>query len=141
MNVAPASKLRTVRELLGYAAASAVALGVDISILALLAGPVGWHYLPASMVAFTCGGLAAYALSVRFVFQQHRLQRRSLELIAFLALGMVGVVVNSLVLSLAVEVAGLGLPAAKFWAAGCTFATNFALRRNLLFSANAAVRS
>ena len=140
MNVGPASKLRAVHELLGYAAASAIALGVDVSILALLAGPGGWHYLPASVVAFISGGLVAYTLSVRFVFQQHRVQRRSLELLVFLALGVVGVAVNSLVLSLAIEVAGIGLLAAKFCAAGCTFATNFALRRNLLFSANAAAR-
>lgn len=139
MKAAPASKLRAVRELLGYGAASAIALGVDVSILALLAGPGGWHYLPASVVAFISGGLVAYTLSVRFVFQQHRVQRRSLELIVFLALGIVGLAVNSLVLSLAIEVAGIGLLAGKFCAAGCTFATNFALRRNLLFT-NAAAR-
>jgi len=140
MNAAPAAKLRAVRELLGYGAASAIALGVDVSILALLAGPGGWRYLPASVVAFISGGLVAYTLSVRFVFQQHRVQRRSLELIVFLALGIVGLAVNSLVLSLAIEVAGIGLLAAKFCAAGCTFATNFALRRNLLFTANAAAQ-
>jgi putative flippase GtrA len=80
MNAAPTSKLRAVRELLGYGAASAIALGVDVSMLALLVGPGGWHYLPASVVAFISGGLVAYALSVRFVFQQHRVPQRSLEL-------------------------------------------------------------
>jgi putative flippase GtrA len=140
MNAAPASKLRAVRELLGYGAASAIALGVDVSMLALLVGPGGWHYLPASVVAFISGGLVAYALSVRFVFQQHRVPQRSLELFLFLTLGIAGVAVNTLVLSLAIEVAGVGLLAAKFCAAGCTFATNFALRRNLLFATNAAAR-
>jgi putative flippase GtrA len=141
MNAAPASKRRAVRELLGYGAASAIALGVDVAILALLVGPGRWHYLPASVLAFLGGGLVAYTLSVRFVFQQHRLRKRSLEVISFLALGTVGIGVNTLVLSLAIEVAGIGLLAAKFCAAGCTFATNFALRRNLLFAADAAARS
>jgi putative flippase GtrA len=50
----------------------------------------------------------------------------------------VGIGVNALVLSLAIEVAGIGLLAAKICAAGCTFATNFALRRSLLFAAAAA---
>lgn len=139
MNAAPASKLRAARELLGYGAASAIALGVDGSIFALLVGPGRWHYLPASVLAFLGGGLVAYALSVKFVFQQHRLRRRSLEIIFFLALGTVGIGVNTLVLSLAIEVAGIGLLAAKLCAAGCTFATNFAMRRNLLFAAHAAV--
>ena len=140
MTSALASKLRAARELLGYGAASAIALGVDVSLLALLVGPGGWNYLPASAVAFMSGGLVAYTLSVRFVFQQHRIRRRSLELTCFLALGTVGIGINSLVLSLAIEVAGFGLLAAKFCAAGCTFATNFALRRNLLFATDAAAQ-
>jgi putative flippase GtrA len=114
MTAALASKLRAVRELLGYGAASAI--------------------------AFMSGGLIAYTLSVRFVFQQHRIRRRSLELTCFLAPGTVGIGVNALVLSLAIEVAGIGLLAAKICAAGCTFATNFALRRNLLFAADAAAK-
>ena len=126
------------RELLGYGAASAVALAVDVAVLTALVELAAWHYVAASVVAFMCGSLVAYTLSVRFVFQQHRLRRRSLELTCFVALGTVGVGVNTLVLSLAIEVAGISLLAAKFCAAGCTFATNFALRRNLLFPADAA---
>src|SRR3954463_7663306 len=99
MNAIPASKLRAMRELLSYAVASAIALGADVSVLALLVGPGGWHYLPASAVAFISGGLVAYMLSVRFVFQQHRVHRRSLEIICFLALGFAGIAVNTLVLS------------------------------------------
>jgi putative flippase GtrA len=140
MNDARASKLRALHELLGYGAASAIALAVDVSILKTLVEVAGWHYLTASVVAFICGGLVAYALSVRFVFRQHRVHRRSLELTCFLALGTAGVAVNALVLSLAISVAGLGLVTAKICAAGCTFATNFALRRNLLFATNAAAR-
>jgi len=141
MNYTRASKLRALlRELLGYGAASATALAVDVSILALLVELAGWHYLTASVLAFICGGLVAYALSIRFVFQQHRVRTRSLELTCFLALGTAGVAVNTLVLSVAIGVAGLGLLTAKFCAAGCTFATNFILRRNLLFASDAPAR-
>jgi putative flippase GtrA len=140
MNDPRASKLRALlRQLLGYGAASAIALAVDASILALLVNEAGWHYLLASVVAFVCGGLVAYVISIRFVFQLHRIRSRSMELSWFLALGTAGLVVNALVLSLAIGVAGLGLLAAKTCAAGCTFATNFALRRNLLFAAGEAV--
>jgi putative flippase GtrA len=132
---------RLLRELLGYGAASALALAVDIALLAGLVELAGWHYVAASVVAFICGSLVAYTLSVRFVFQQHRVRRRSLEFTCFLALGTVGIAVNTLVLSLAIEVAGIGLLVAKICAAGCTFATNFALRRNLLFAADAATGS
>jgi putative flippase GtrA len=131
-----ASKLRSLtRELVGYGSASAVALAVDVSLLALLVEKAGWHYLAASVVAFVCGGLVAYLMSVKFVFQLHRIRSRPLEVSWFLALGTAGLVVNALVLSLAIGAAGLGLLTAKACAAGCTFATNFALRRNLLFAA------
>lgn len=140
MKVSPVSNLRALHELFGYAVASGIALSVDVSMLALLAGPGGWHYLPASIVAFISGGLVAYTLSVKFVFQQHRVARRSLEVIGFVALGVIGVAINSLVLWLAIQVAGIGLLVAKFCAAGCTFATNFALRRRLLFTVNAAAQ-
>jgi len=129
----PVSAL-VLRELSGYGGASAVALAVDVGLLELLVQSCGWHYIPASMVAFVSGGLVAYWLSVRFVFKQHRLSNRSLELGLFLVLGVAGLAVNALVLSLAVGVAGLSLLAAKACATGCTFATNFARRRNVLFA-------
>jgi len=48
--------------------------------------------------------------------------------------GLVGVAVNAGVLFIAVGTIGLGLTTGKLMAAGCTFITNFTLRRQLLFS-------
>jgi putative flippase GtrA len=76
----------------------------------------------------------AYVLSVRFVFPVHKLHNRYLECVAFFTLGLVGVGVNAAALYLAVGAAGVGLITAKLLAAGCTFITNFTLRRQLLFS-------
>ena len=121
------------RELLGYGVASAAALAADASVLLALVSLAGWHYLAASLVAFICGGVVAYVLSVRFVFKRHRMRSRPWELGAFLALGAVGVGINSIVLFIGIERAGMNLLAAKLCAALCTFATNFALRRQLLF--------
>jgi len=137
MIVSRSSVPLVLRELLGYGAASAIALAIDVAVLTGLVELAGWHYVVASAVAFICGSLVAYTLSVRFVFRHHRVSRRSLELACFVALGTVGIGINALVLALAIEVAGIGLLAAKFCAAACTFATNFALRRHLLFAAEA----
>lgn len=122
-------------ELLGYALASAVALGVDVATLLGLVRVAGWSYLPASAVAFLGGALVAYFISTRFVFHSHRVRNRALELGFFVALGTAGLLVNSMTLFLAVSKAGLSLLTAKGVSAGCTFATNFALRRQLLFAA------
>jgi len=122
-------------ELAGYAIASAVALAVDMGLLATLTSLLGWHYLPASALSFTAGGVVAYVLSVRLAFRFRHLSNRGLELISFIALGTAGLVVNSLVMWIAVTRLGLAVIAAKACAAVCTFTVNFLLRRQLLFTA------
>lgn len=121
-------------EVRAYGIASAVALTVDLLLLRTLVTWIGWHYLPASAVAFSAGATVAYLLSVRFVFPIRKLRNPYLEFASFLALGLAGVVVNAIALFVAISGAGLGLISAKLLAAGCTFATNFTLRRQLLFS-------
>ncbi len=121
-------------EMFGYGVVSAVALAVDISILQSLVKLAGWHYLVASTFAFSAGAAVAYVLSVRFVFESHRLGSQALEFGYFVALGLAGLLVNAGALFVAVSAAGLDLVTAKLCAAVCTFATNFTLRRQLLFS-------
>jgi len=114
--------------------ASAVALVADTSVLYALVNLAGWHYLPASLLAFTAGAAVAYLLSVRFVFRFRQLRNPSLEFVSFVTLGLVGLLVNAAALFVAISAVGLGLITAKLFATGCTFAANFTLRRQLLFS-------
>jgi putative flippase GtrA len=125
---------RLLRETFAYGLVSVIALGVDTSVFYALATWAGWHYLAASLVAFAAGAIVAYSLSVRFVFPVRRLDNPYTELTAFVVLGLVGLAVNTAAVSLAVSAVGLGLITAKLLAAGCTFATNFTLRRQLLFT-------
>jgi putative flippase GtrA len=125
---------RLIREALGYGLVSGVALGIDMGVLHGLVDGLGWHYLLAGAVAFLAGATVSYLLSVRFVFSTRKLHNPYLECIAFFAVGLVGLAVNAGALFIAIGTVGLGLTAGKLFAAGCTFATNFALRRHLLFS-------
>jgi putative flippase GtrA len=118
----------------GYGLVSAVALAVDMSVLQGLVKVAGWHYLLASGCAFCAGACVAYLLSVRFVFESHKIRNRPLEFGYFVALGLAGLLVNAGALFVAVSAAGLSLITAKLFAAVCTFATNFTLRRQLLFA-------
>jgi putative flippase GtrA len=120
-------------EVFGYGLVSLVALAVDTSVLYACVNFVGWHYLPASVLAFSTGATVAYLLSVRFVFRFRHLRNPSLEFASFVALGLAGLLVNAAALFVAISAAGLGLITAKVLAAGCTFATNFTLRRQCLF--------
>lgn len=122
------------QEVLGYGLVSAVALAVDMSLLGALVNGIGMHYLPASALAFSGGAVVAYMLSTRFVFRFRHVHNRGWEFASFVALGLAGLLVNAAALSVAIGAAGLGLITAKLLAAVCTFATNFTLRRQLLFA-------
>ena len=122
------------RELIRYAMVSACAFVVDVGLLWLLAKHLGMHYLVAATLSFLAGGVVAYLLSIRFVFSQRRLQTRSIEGTAFIALGLAGLAVNTAVMALAVEVAGAPLLVAKMASACLTFGVNFLLRKHLLFT-------
>jgi putative flippase GtrA len=124
---------RLFRELITYGIASAIALAADTGLLLLLTQRAGWDYRPASVVSFAIGATVAYVLSVTFVFSSHRLRNRTVEFGTFVALGLVGLAINSLVIFFAVGVLGMKILIAKAMAAACTFATNFALRRQFLF--------
>lgn len=122
-----------VHDALGYAAVSACSLAVDAALLALLVGRAHWPVEAANTASFLTGACVAYALSVRFVFDQHRLRNRRAEFLGFIALGSIGVAVNVAVLHVATTRAGLHLPLAKAIAAVCSFSCNFIARRQLLF--------
>jgi putative flippase GtrA len=122
-------------ELVGYAVASAAALAIDMGLLAAFTSRLGWHYLPASALSFTAGGVVAYALSVRLAFRFHHFSNKGVEMVSFIALGTVGLLINSLVMWIAVARLGLAVIASKSCAAVCTFTVNFLLRRQMLFAA------
>ncbi|HVC00896.1 MAG TPA: GtrA family protein [Steroidobacteraceae bacterium] len=121
------------KETLGYTLASAAALAVDAGILFILVHFFAWWYLAAATVSFTVGLFVAYGLSVTVVFKRRRVADRRLEFATFAAIGLLGLVVNAVVIYAGVRYAGLHYMAAKAVAAGFTFAGNFLARRQLLF--------
>jgi putative flippase GtrA len=125
------------REAGGYALVSAVAFAADLCLLLVTARYM--HYLAAATLSFLVGGLVAYGLSVRYVFRHRRIARRSVEMTAFIALGLVGLAVNVAVIGIAVGQWSLPLVVAKLFAGCGTFASNFILRRWALFSGTDAI--
>jgi putative flippase GtrA len=122
------------RDFLAYGLVSAVALGVDVGLLMLLNKQLQLQYLVAATISFICGAAVAYGLSVRFVFHYHRLRNRGSEFTSFVLLGVVGLIVNAVVIAALKELAGASLLLAKIGAAGCTLCVNFLLRRQFLFA-------
>ena len=121
------------KELVGYGAASAGALLVDIAILWALVHFLSWNYLPAATTSFLIGAIVAYELSTTIAFKQHRLNDRRAELASFVAIGAVGLLVNTAAIFVAVHFLGLHYLIAKCISAGFTFTCNFIARRQILF--------
>jgi putative flippase GtrA len=121
------------KEAIGYAAASACALIVDMAVLWGLVGYFSWNYLATATTSFLIGAVVAYELSIRLAFKQHRLHDRRAELLSFVAIGIVGLAVNAAVIFIAVRYFGLHYLIAKCVAAGFTFMCNFIARRQILF--------
>jgi len=121
------------KELLGYGAASACALAVDVAALWALVHFLSWGYLSAATTSFLIGACVAYRVSTAIAFKQHRLTNRTAEFIGFVAIGGVGLVVNATVIFIGTSVLGLHYLIAKCVAAAFTFTCNFIIRRQTLF--------
>lgn len=133
---APSARLvRLFHEGWKYFLVSLAALALDYALLVGLTALGHLHYLVSAAVGFLAGLALNYALSVAFVFREHRLADRRVEFLGFLLIGLVGLGLNEVLMKLFVETAGLGYALAKIPATGVGFLFNFGARRLLLFTA------
>jgi putative flippase GtrA len=122
-----------VQEAIRYAAVSACALIIDITVLFILVHYLSWWYVAAATTSFLVGLLVAYVLSVTLVFKYRRLNDQRIEFASFAGIGAVGVAINAAVISFGVKILGVHYLIAKCGAAGFTFVWNFVARRQFLF--------
>lgn len=125
---------RALVDLCGYAAASAVALGIDYGLLLGLVA-AGLNYLVAAAISFCAGMGACYWLSVRYVFADCRPSSQRIEAALFFAVGMAGLALTQVLLFAFVSCGHLPVALAKIPTAGLVFAFNFVGRRSLVFFA------
>lgn len=112
-----------------YGLVSAVALVVDMGSLYCLTEFLGLHYLLSATLAF-CGGLATnYLLSIRYVFNKSKYNRRS-EFALYTIIGIAALALNDLIIFALVTV-GLWYMYAKIVATVVGFFFNFFCRKSL----------
>ena len=122
------------RDGVGYFGVSALALGVDYGLLAVLHRACGLHYLVAATLSFTAGLLVSWSLSTRFLFRNRRKLSTGSELLGFCLTGVAGLILTQVAMTALVVGLGLSAEVAKLPIAGGVFVFNF-LSRRLLFSA------
>jgi putative flippase GtrA len=130
----PLERTLALREFIAYGLATCLAFALDLAVLTLLVSQAHLHYALAAALSFMSGGALLYFLSVRFVFRFRRLVNRPAEFSSFIAIGLIGVAIQTAVMLIAVESLHVHYLLGKIAAAGCTFVTNYLLRRTLLFS-------
>lgn len=124
---------RAARELAGYLVCSVLALLLDTAVYAgalALSCPLAG----AAALGFVAGVSCAYLCSVRFVFRVRRLQDRSSEFAAFVAVGLAGLLLTEALLWLLVLRLHVAPITAKLITAGLVFFFNFGVRKALLFN-------
>ncbi len=128
------SRTSTRGEALRYLIASIAALSLDAATLWLGVTTLAWPAWLTGAFAYAAGLILIYVLSIRWVFARRTVRDARGEFLMFAALGLVGLLLNSVTLSVATGL-GLALPVAKALSAGIGFVANFVTRKVLLFSA------
>ncbi len=120
-------------EFLRYFIVGGISFVADFLLLYVFATFVDLHYLVANAIAFCVGLTINYILSITWVFPNRKLSCRKKEFTIFLLVGVVGLLLNELILWLLMEYMALYLMYSKIVATAVVFFWNFIARKILLF--------
>ena len=112
---------------------SSLGFAVDFGLLAFVVEVLGVNYLIAASISFTAGTTVTYILSIKWIFATRSVRDKKLEYLLFTGVGVIGVILNGVLLWAFTELAGLHYLLSKIAAAAIVFFWNFLARRTLLF--------
>ena len=118
-----------IKDIFKYGLVSSIALAVDVGLLYILVEHFYMHYLAAATIAFCCGLVVNYALGKNFVFKNSKMPPLQ-EFIWFATIGVIGLVLNDLIIYLLVWMQ-LWYMYAKAISVAIVFFFNFFGRRRL----------
>ncbi|WP_342113800.1 GtrA family protein [Pseudoduganella sp. OTU4001] len=124
-----------IAQFLRYTVVGGMAFVVDFLSLYLLVQFAGMHYVAAACLAYLAGMVCNYMCSIHWVFGFRRVAHWQHEFAIFFSIGIAGLVLNGLLISLGVEVFGFAYLTAKLYAGALILLFNFTARKVLLFSA------
>ena len=117
-----------------YFFAGGTAFIVDFSLMIILKEFAGLHYLAAATVSFLVALFVNYLISVNWVFNIHKRNKVSYELIIFLTTGAIGLLINDGVIWALREKINIDYRIAKLIATCIAFFWNFLSRKIILFN-------
>ncbi|MCL2144119.1 MAG: GtrA family protein [Endomicrobia bacterium] len=117
-----------------YFFASAAALFIDFSLLYILTEFAGLFYIVSATLSFTAGLFVTYFVSKKFIFTKSSISNRKLEFIVFYIIGIIGLIINIVVLWLLTDKVGLFYMYSKIFTAFFTYLWNFFARKYIIFN-------
>jgi putative flippase GtrA len=116
-----------------YLIVGGVAFIVDFSALCFLVEFAGFPPMVAAAVAFVCGLVSNYLMSIRWVFESRSVNQPLIEFLVFVVIGLFGLGWNELFLYLGAKQFGLNYKISKLASAIVVLCWNFGVRKILLF--------
>jgi putative flippase GtrA len=107
---------------------------VDYGTLYILKEYVGINYLLSAAIAFILGLAVNYLLSTLWVFPDSRLNNKMAEFIVFASIGLVGLLINEVIMYICCEVLTIHYMISKLCSTGIVFFWNFFARKIILFT-------
>ena len=123
-------------QLFRYIIVGGVAFIVDYSLLFVLTEYVGFHYIVSATFSFIAGLVVNYIISTSWIFRNSKLSSTTVEFVIYGAIGVVGVVLNNILLYLFTDILHIHYMISKLITAALVMGWNFVGRRVILFNNN-----
>jgi len=120
-------------QLFRYLFVGGFAFVVDFFIFLFFTQYLEIHYLIANIFAFSAGLMSNYLLSLLWVFNNRKLDKKAQEFIVFTIIGVVGLLLSQFLLYLFIDILFLSIIYAKLSTTLITFVWNFTARKVILF--------
>jgi putative flippase GtrA len=121
-------------QFLRYLVVGGVAFVVDFGALVFLTEVLKFHYLASTAIAFCCGLVLNYILSITWVFNTRSLTSKKTEFAIFSIIGVIGLGWNEILMFLGTGVIGLDYRLTKLITVAIVLVWNFGMRKVILFN-------
>lgn len=134
IHVVRGSSENTLVQLFRYFWVGGIAFAVDYASLFFLTEFAGLNHLWSAAIAFLLGLVVNYLLSTAWVFKRHSSANRWIEFIVFGIIGVVGLVLNELIIYVGTDIMNFHYMLSKLCSTAIVFFWNFFARKFFLFT-------
>ena len=112
-------------QLFRYTLVGGLAFVVDFGLLFFLTEYVRLHYLISATISFLAGLLVNYVISTQWIFRDSKIKNKKVEFILFGLIGVIGLILNNVLIYLFTDVVGLYYMLSKLVTAIIVYMWNF----------------